>query len=103
MVMSGSSCISRSGASTAVASHRGQQIAQVCRTVHDWLVRRVISDIVVIDDETAIEGRVFVGIVKADAEEVPVNGGIDGAVEQRARELDVHLFRDDGMRIARED
>src|SRR5205823_3802711 len=57
---------------------------------------------IVIDDETGVESGVLVRIVESNAEEVLVDRRIDGAIEQRAGELDVHLLGDYGMWIARE-
>src|SRR6266404_9382797 len=99
--MSGSSGIlSYSGSATV--GQRGQQIAEICRSIHDRLVGGIVSNVVVIDNESGVERRVFVGVVQADAEEILVDGGINRAIEESAGQLDVHLLRNDGVRIVRE-
>src|SRR5438034_2175325 len=85
----------------AGVNHRRQQVAQVRCPIHDRLIRRVIANVVVIDDEASIEWSILVGIVKADAQQVLIDGSVDRTVEQRAGELDAQLLGDHGMWVAR--
>src|SRR6266480_375937 len=55
-----------------------------------------------VDDESRVERLILVHLMEANAEQVLVDRRVDGSVEQRSCQLDVHLLGDDRMWIARE-
>src|SRR5687767_7476060 len=95
--MSGSS-----GTPPPLAAHCGEQIGEVRRSIHDRLIGRIVSNIVVIYDETGIERRIFVRLVKPNAAKILINRTVHWPVEQSSRQLELHDFGYHGMWIARE-
>jgi hypothetical protein len=72
-----------------VRSERGQQVDEAGRAVHDRLVGGIVAEVVVIYDESSVEGSVGVVVSEGDASQVgedrPVDGTIDKPACQRLR------------------